>query len=62
MLADFLVTQEGQTALNKGYAATLPDIPGAVARAQDIESPDTSDLTPERIEEYSQKWEKLFLS
>ncbi|WP_040699451.1 ABC transporter substrate-binding protein [Nocardia vinacea] len=62
VLADFMVTQEGQTALNKGYAATLPDIPGAVARAQDIKSPDTADLTPERIKEYSRQWEKMFLS
>ncbi|MFF3575045.1 ABC transporter substrate-binding protein [Nocardia jiangxiensis] len=62
VLADFMVTKEGQTALNNGYAATLPDIPGAVARAQDIKSPDTADLTPERVKEYSQQWEKLFLS
>ncbi|WP_207836466.1 substrate-binding domain-containing protein [Williamsia soli] len=62
VLADFMVTKEGQTALNSGYAAALPDITGAVARAQDIESPDTADLTPAKIEEYSQQWEKLFLS
>ncbi|MFQ6396384.1 ABC transporter substrate-binding protein [Nocardia sp. KC 131] len=60
VLADFMVTQQGQTALNNGYAATLPDIPAAVARAQDIKSPDTADLTPERIEQYSRQWEKLF--
>ncbi len=60
VLADFMVTAEGQTALNSGYAAALPDIPGAVARAQDIASPDVADLTPEKVEQYSEQWQKLF--
>ncbi|WP_433621359.1 substrate-binding domain-containing protein [Nocardia sp. CA-120079] len=62
VLANFMVTREGQTALNGGYAAALADIPGAVARAQDIAAPDTSDLTPEKIEKYSQEWSQLFQS
>lgn len=60
VLADFMVTTEGQMALNPGYAAALPDIPGAVARAQDIASPDTAELTSEKVEQYSQEWQKLF--
>lgn len=60
VLADFMVTVEGQTALNSGYAAALPDIPGAVARAQDIASPDVAELTPEKVEQYSEQWQKLF--
>lgn len=60
VLADFMVTAEGQTALNSGYAAALPDIPGAVARAQDIASPDVAELTPEKVEQYSEQWQKLF--
>ncbi|OAK56964.1 transporter [Rhodococcoides kyotonense] len=62
VLANFMVTIEGQTALNGGYAAALPDIPGAVARAQDIVSPDVADLTPEKVEQYSQEWQTLFQS
>lgn len=62
VLADFMVTVEGQTALNDGYAAVLPNIPGAVARAQDIASPETDDLTPEKVDQYSQEWSKLFQS
>ncbi|WP_207836329.1 ABC transporter substrate-binding protein [Williamsia soli] len=60
VLADFMATAEGQTALNTGYAAALPDIPGAVARAQDIASPDVAELTPEKVEQYSEQWQKLF--
>ncbi|MGQ4601432.1 substrate-binding domain-containing protein [Nocardia sp. R6R-6] len=60
VLANFMVTRAGQTALNGGYAAALADIPGAVARAQDIAAPDTSELTPEKIEKYSQEWSQLF--
>jgi iron(III) transport system substrate-binding protein len=62
VLADFMVTVEGQTALNDGYAAVLPDIPGAVARAQEIATPNTDDLTPEKVDQYSQEWAKLFQS
>lgn len=60
VLANFMVSVEGQTALNGGYAAALPDIDGAVARAQDIASPDVADLTPEKVEQYSQEWQTLF--
>ncbi|MDN3482721.1 substrate-binding domain-containing protein [Arthrobacter sp. APC 3897] len=60
VLADFMVTTEGQTALNSGYAAALPDIPEAVAVAQDIASPDAANLTPEKVEQYSEEWQKLF--
>ncbi|WP_307055609.1 ABC transporter substrate-binding protein [Arthrobacter bambusae] len=60
VLANFMVTTGGQAALNSGYAAALPDIPGAVARARDISSPETANLTPEKVEQYSQDWQKLF--
>ncbi|MBY6436878.1 extracellular solute-binding protein [Rhodococcus kroppenstedtii] len=60
VLADFMVTPEGQAALNNGYAAALPDIPGSVERAQSIASPDPKDLTSERVEQYSREWTQLF--
>ncbi|OZE37667.1 MULTISPECIES: ABC transporter substrate-binding protein [unclassified Rhodococcus (in: high G+C Gram-positive bacteria)] len=60
VLANFMVTAGGQQALNGGYAAVLPDIEGAVARAQDIASPDLAELTPEKVEQYSQEWQTLF--
>ncbi len=60
VLVDFMVSREGQTALNSGYAAVLPDIPGAVARAQDIALPDTANLTSDKVRQYSQEWAKEF--
>ncbi|WP_280415963.1 ABC transporter substrate-binding protein [Nocardia carnea] len=62
VLVDFLATREGQTALNDGYAAALPDIPGAVVQAQDIAAPDTRDLTPDKVAQYSQEWARRFQS
>nr|WP_245865481.1 extracellular solute-binding protein [Rhodococcus kyotonensis] len=61
VLANFMVSQEGQVALSKGYASALPDIPGAVARAQDIPMPDTAALTPDAIAEFQQQWEQQFV-
>ncbi|WP_024793914.1 ABC transporter substrate-binding protein [Tomitella biformata] len=60
VLVNFMLGQEGQTALNSGYAAVLPDIPGAVARAQEITMPNTADLTPDKVREYSQQWSEVF--
>lgn len=60
VLVDFMISREGQTALNDGYAAVLPDVPGAVARAQDITMPETDDLTPAKVNEYSREWSQEF--
>lgn len=60
VLADFMVTTEGQAALNTGYASVLGGA-GSVADAGDITLPDPTQLTPEKIEAYQQKWEALFL-
>ncbi|MGZ8178804.1 ABC transporter substrate-binding protein [Williamsia sp. SKLECPSW1] len=62
VLVDFMTSRDGQVALNSGYAAVLPDIPGAVARAQDIAEPNTADLTPDKVRQYSQQWAKEFQS
>ncbi|WP_040795973.1 ABC transporter substrate-binding protein [Nocardia higoensis] len=62
LLVDFIATPAGQIALNSGYASVLPDVPGAVARAADITLPDTTDLTPQKVDEYSQQWSRLFQS
>lgn len=60
VLADFLVTGEGQAALSSGYAAALPDIEGAVARAQDVPFPDTAALAPEAVTRYQETWQGMF--
>lgn len=61
VLADFLVTEEGQTALSTGYGSALPDIPGAVARAQDIPLPDTNTLTADSVSRFQQEWREQFM-
>nr|WP_229746243.1 extracellular solute-binding protein [Rhodococcus trifolii] len=61
VLANFMVTPEGQTALSYGYGSALPNIEGAVARAQDIPLPDTETLTPEFVSQFQQEWEKDFV-
>lgn len=61
VLVDFMLTEPGQIALNKGYAAVLPDVKGSVARAQDIKLPDPTQLTPELNQKFQATWEGLFL-
>ena len=60
VLADFMVTPEGQAALNTGYASVLGG-EGSVADATEIELPDPAELTPDKTQAYQQKWESLFL-
>lgn len=66
LLADFLVTEEGQAAISADYIAALPDIegtgvPGADVLAQDVELADPDTLTQESVNEFQAEWEALFL-
>lgn len=61
LLADFLVSPEGQQALSKGYASVLPNIPESVGRAQDIALTDPADLDPAAVTEYQAEWEQRFI-
>ena len=66
VLADFLVTEEGQEAISANYIAALPDVegtgvPGAEVLAQDIDLPDPSDLEQDKVSAYQKKWEEMFL-
>lgn len=60
VLANFLVTEEGQAALNTGYASVLAG-EDSVANASDIALPDPAELTTEKVQAYQQEWEALFL-
>lgn len=60
VLADFMVTPDGQRALSKGYGSALPDIENSVASAQDIPLPDTDSLTFEKVSQFQQEWESKF--
>lgn len=66
VLANFLVTEEGQAAISHDYVAALPNIegtgvPGADVLAQDIALPDPDTLTQDKVNEYQKTWEALFL-
>lgn len=66
VLADFLVTEEGQAAISADYVAALPDVegtgvPGADVLAQDVELADPDTLTQESVNEFQTEWEALFL-
>lgn len=66
VLADFLVTEEGQAAISNNYVSVLPDvegtgIPGADVLAQDVELADPAVLDQEAVAAYQVEWEKLFL-
>jgi iron(III) transport system substrate-binding protein len=60
VLADYMITPQGQTALNTGYASVLKST-GTVANAADVSLPDPAELTPDKLAAYQQKWEALFL-
>ena len=61
VLANFMITEKGQAALNIGYASVLSG-KGAVANAADVALPDPAELTSEKVKAYQQDWEKLFLN
>jgi iron(III) transport system substrate-binding protein len=58
LLADFMITKDGQAAIARKNAAVLPDVPGAVAETANVRKPST--MTPEQIKEYEQKLSDLF--
>ncbi|GAA1724163.1 ABC transporter substrate-binding protein [Aeromicrobium alkaliterrae] len=62
VLANFMATEAGQTALSAGYGSTLPDIEGAIATADDVTLADSADLSPEDVAEYTAKFEELFVN
>ena len=66
LLADFLLTPEGQAAISADYLAALPDVPGtgvpgSTVTAQDIELGDADTLDPESVEKFQAEWEQKFL-
>lgn len=65
VLADFMVTPEGQAAISTNYISVLPDIkgtgiPGTDVLAQDIELADPAALDQQVVTDYQAKWEELF--
>jgi iron(III) transport system substrate-binding protein len=60
VFANFMLTPEGQDAINPHAASVLPDIPSAVMTVDGIKEQDLSALTPEVVQKYEAGWRKLF--
>jgi iron(III) transport system substrate-binding protein len=60
LLADFMISREGQEALARKNASVLPDVPGAVAFIGDVRRQDLEQLTPEAVADFQEEWNSLF--
>ena len=59
LVADFMISPEGQTALTRKSASVLPDV-GAVTTIDKITPQDLSKLTPQVVADYQAKWDAMF--
>lgn len=60
LLANFLVTAEGQSAVARKAASSLPDVPGAVAYLDTVRRPDPAKLTAENVKAFQETFTRLF--
>ena len=59
VLADFMVSPQGQQAVGTGTASALP-VEGAIADAQQIPDLDPKLQTADAVTAYQEKWEAIF--
>jgi iron(III) transport system substrate-binding protein len=60
VLADFMITKEGQEALARKSASVLPNITGAVTTVDKVAKQDLTKLTPDVVAAYQAKWDAMF--
>ncbi|WP_323039005.1 ABC transporter substrate-binding protein [Gemmobacter sp.] len=60
LLANFMVTPEGQSAIARKAASSLPGVTGAVAYMDDVRRPDPAKLTAENVKAFQEKFTRLF--
>lgn len=60
VLADFMLSDEGQKALAEGAVAAMPGIENSLADIQTLRVQDPDKLTPEFVTEYQTRWRELF--
>jgi iron(III) transport system substrate-binding protein len=60
VLANFMISQEGQAALARKSASVLPGTPGAVTTVDKVAPQDLSKLTPDVVAAYQAKWDQMF--
>jgi iron(III) transport system substrate-binding protein len=58
VMADFMISKEGQEAIARKAGAVLPDVPGSVGVTSNVRKPPA--MTPDQIREYEQKLSELF--
>lgn len=62
LLANFLVTPEGQEAIARKNASVLPGIEGSVIGIENVRKPDPAKVTPEKVQAFKEKFTALFSS
>ena len=60
LLANYMVTAEGQEVVQATAGSVLPDIPGTLITNDQVREQDLSKLTPEAVAAYQEKWNGLF--
>jgi len=60
LLANYMVTREGQEVVQATGGSVLPDVPGTLITNAEVRKQDLSKLTPEAVEAYQAKWSDLF--
>ena len=60
LLANFMVSADGQAEIAKNLSAVLPNIPGALTTNDRVRVQDPAALTPEKVAAYQAGWNAMF--
>jgi iron(III) transport system substrate-binding protein len=60
VLANFLVTREGQEAIAVNGGSVIPDVPGAVTTTDEMFAVRTAKITPDKLREFQTSWQSMF--
>jgi len=61
VLANFMVSQQGQEAVSRMAGSVLPNVKGAVSTTTNVRRQDLTKLTPEFVAQYREKWNAMML-
>jgi len=62
VLANFMVTQQGQEAVARIAGSVLPNVKGAISTTTNVRRQDLTSLTTEFVAQYRQKWNAMMLN
>jgi len=60
LLANFIVTEQGQADVQSGGGSVLPNVPGTLITQDKVRKQDLSQLTPEKVQAFQQQWNSLY--